>query len=128
LTAATLRSKKRVETEEVELVMNMKLWIVAVTGAVALTLPFPAYSQTGPQQCDERSRVLKHLAKKYKEVPVALGVTGSGKLIEVLRDNSEKGNHTWTIIETSPQGVSCLLAAGDGWRFLEETYLFDPKI
>ena len=56
------------------------------------------------------------LAKKYKESPVAAGVTLSGGLVEVLTDG--KGG-TWTIIVTTPQGMSCLVAAGEGWREVE---------
>ena len=27
---------------------------------------------------------------------------------------------TWSIIITSPQGMSCLVAAGEGWRMMEK--------
>jgi len=64
-------------------------------------------------QCDERAKVLDHLADKYQEIPVAIGVTSSGGLVEVL---STGDGNTWTIIMTSPQGLSCLIAAGEGWR------------
>ena len=64
-------------------------------------------------QCNERDNVLALLAKKYQETPVAAGVTNTGGLVEVLTDH--KGG-TWTIIVTTPQGISCLVAAGEGWR------------
>ena len=70
----------------------------------------------GQGNCADRDKVLSHLAKKYSEAPIAAGVTTSGGLVEVLTD--EKGN-TWTIILTTPQGLSCLIAAGEGWRVLE---------
>ena len=63
--------------------------------------------------CDKRDKVLNFLALKYSEAPVAAGVTNTGGLVEVLTD--EKGG-TWTIIVTTPQGMSCLVAAGEGWR------------
>ena len=77
----------------------------------------PAQAQ---QQCDERTKVLGHLANKYREAPVAIGVTSSGGLVEVL---STGDGNTWTIIVSNPNGVSCLLAAGEGWRALR----FDSK-
>ena len=43
---------------------------------------------------------------------MAIGVT-NGRLVELL---TAKDGLTWTIILTSPQGVSCLIASGDGWR------------
>ena len=70
----------------------------------------PAVAQP---QCGERSDVLEFLSKKYNEAPVAAGVTNTGGLVEVLTD-SRSG--TWTIIVTSPQGISCFVAAGEGWR------------
>jgi hypothetical protein len=64
-------------------------------------------------QCNERDNVLELLAKKYKETPIAAGVTNTGGLVEVLTDHK---SGTWTIIVTTPQGMSCLVAAGEGWR------------
>jgi len=64
-------------------------------------------------QCNERDNVLDLLAKKYQETPIAAGVTNTGGLVEVLTDIK---SGTWTIIVTTPQGMSCLVAAGEGWR------------
>jgi len=70
---------------------------------------------TGAQgrTCDQRQRVIGHLAAKYQEAPVAIGVTNSGGLVEVL---STGDGQTWTIIVSNPDGTACLLAAGEGWR------------
>ncbi len=35
------------------------------------------------------------------------------KLVELL---TAKDGITWTIILTSPKGISCLIASGDGWQ------------
>jgi hypothetical protein len=74
-------------------------------------------------QCDTRDKVLSLLAEKYKEAPVALGVTNNGGLVEVL--STDEGT-TWSIIVTAPDGKSCLVAAGEGWRALEQIAL-DPE-
>jgi len=50
---------------------------------------------------------------KYRESPVAVGLASNGKLLEVL--TSEDGS-TWTILLTSPNGISCLFAAGSSWQ------------
>ena len=63
--------------------------------------------------CSPRTDVVGHLAKKYGEAPVAIGVTNKGGLVEVL--TSGDGN-TWTIIVSQPNGTSCMVAAGEGWR------------
>ena len=57
-----------------------------------------------------------HLAKKYGEAPVAIGVTNKGGLVEVL--TTSDGN-TWTIIVSMPNGLSCLVAEGEGWRTMK---------
>ncbi len=57
--------------------------------------------------------MLSLLAERYQEQPVAVGVTSEGSLVEVLTD--AKGG-TWTIIVTSPEGMSCLVLSGEGWR------------
>lgn len=72
-----------------------------------------APAQAQPPQCNTRDYVLSLLAGKYKEAPVAVGVTNAGSLVEVLSTGT---GSTWTIIVTTPQGMSCLIAAGEGWR------------
>ena len=85
---------------------------------LVLSFAFVATAASAQQpQCNERERVLELLAKKYKESPVAAGVTNTGGLVEVLTDG--KGG-TWTIIVTTPQGMSCLVAAGEGWRSMQQ--------
>ena len=94
--------------------MEMSKFLIAgpiVAGLLLLTSAGAASAQQ--PQCDERDRVLELLAKKYKESPAAAGVTNTGGLVEVLTDR--KGG-SWTIIVSTPEGVSCLIAAGEGWR------------
>ncbi len=80
-------------------------------GSLALG-PGPASAQGAPSICTARDGLLSQLESKYGEVPVAIGVA-DGALIELLTD---KDGRTWTIILTSPQGLSCLIASGEGWR------------
>ena len=82
-----------------------------------------AGTATAQPQCDERSKVLTLLSDKYKESPVAIGVTNNGGLVEVLSTNE---GTTWSIIVTTPNGVSCLVAAGEGWRALQQASV-DPE-
>ncbi len=72
----------------------------------------PASAQGAPAICTARDGLLSQLESKYVEVPVAIGVA-EGALIELL---TTKDGLTWTIILTSPQGRSCLIASGEGWR------------
>jgi hypothetical protein len=47
-------------------------------------------------------------------------VTHNGGLVEVL---STGNGTTWSIIVTTPTGMSCLVAAGEGWRVKEQVAL-----
>jgi hypothetical protein len=81
-----------------------------ILGAALALLVTEAAAQSA---CNQREDVIGHLAKKYGEAPVALGVTNKGGLVEVLTTGD--GN-TWTIIVSQPNGTSCMVAAGEGWR------------
>ncbi len=72
----------------------------------------PALAQGAPAICTARDGLLTQLEQKYGEIPVAIGVA-DGALIELL---TAKDGITWTIILTSPKGMSCLIASGEGWR------------
>ena len=88
--------------------------LFSLVALVAFLLAAPAMAQGS---CDDRTSVLETLARKYQEAPIAAGITSSGGLVEVLSDGT---GGTWTIIITSPQGLSCLVAAGEGWRSVHE--------
>lgn len=91
------------------------VWSAVVAAAMLLASSWTA-NAAETMSCDKRQKVIGHLAAKYQEAPVALGVTSTGRLVEVLSTND--GN-TWTIILSHPDGTSCLLAAGEGWRDME---------
>jgi hypothetical protein len=84
--------------------------VIAVTGSIAT----PAAAQQA--RCAPREEVLQHLAKTYLEQPAAVAVTQQGALMEVLTSASG----TWTALISMPDGTSCLLAAGEGWRSLPQ--------
>ncbi len=96
----------------------MKMMTAIASATLALTAALvTTSSESAAQQvpCNQRDKVLGQLAQKYQEVPVAMGVTNRGGLVEVLSTDDGK---TWTIIISSPNGQSCVVAAGDGWRAL----------
>ena len=72
----------------------------------------PAFGQGATQVCIARDSLLTQLESQYGEVSVAIGVA-DGALVELL---TAKDGMTWTIIVTTPQGMSCLIASGEGWR------------
>ncbi len=109
--------------------MNTVSWILAASFAAAALLgPVGAHAQTQSQTllCDQRASVIGRLAEKYREAPVAIGVTSTGGMVEVLTTGD---GGTWTIIVSYPNGTSCLIAAGEGWRALRfNTTAADPRV
>lgn len=68
-----------------------------------------AFAQMQAHQCSQRSKMLDHLANKYKESRVATGVVTELLLAELL---TTRNGSTWSILLTGSDGSSCLLAAG----------------
>ena len=85
-----------------------KLFVATFLAAMLNFIPAAAHAEP---QCNTRDKVLSQLKELYGEDPIALGVTHNGGLIEVLSNGK-----TFSIIISSPQGMSCLVAAGEGWR------------
>ena len=104
-------------------------WILAASFAVAALLgPVGAHAQTKSQTllCDQRASIIGHMAEKYREAPVAIGVTSTGSIVAVLTTGD---GTTWTIIVSNPNGTSCLIAAGEGWRALRfNITAADPRV
>ena len=98
-----------------EVLMAKWIWIIGLTLVFSQGSNSSASAAQNPA-CDLRQRVIGHLASKYKESPVAIGVTNAGGLVEVL---STGDGLTWTIIVSTPNGRTCLLASGEGWRSIE---------
>ncbi len=76
---------------------------------IVLFASFPALAQQAP--CAQREEALTKLSKDYGENQVALGLTSDGNVLEVLASSSG----TWTILVTTPQGLSCGVASGQAW-------------
>ncbi len=64
--------------------------------------------------CGDRADVLAGLKQSHSEEPVAIGLTSTGAVIEVLTSPSG----TWTFLVTYPGGMTCMVATGDGWESL----------
>ncbi len=109
--------------------MNTASWILAASFAAAALLgPLGAHAQTQSQTllCAQRASIIGPLAEKFRESPIAIGVASTGGIIEVLTTGD---GGTWTIIVSYPNGTSCLIAAGAGWRALRfNITAADPRV
>lgn len=73
-----------------------------------LVLASPALAQ----QCHPRGEVIQLLeSDKHQEVQRGIGFHRTGYIIELWTGP----NGTWSILRTSPDGTSCILAYGRQW-------------
>ncbi len=94
----------------------MRIATVAATALLSVTMNAQAVAEEA-RICAVRGEALAHLSNKYSEAPVAMGVTSKGAMVEVL---ANQNGTTWTIIITMPNGVSCMIAAGEGWETIRQ--------
>lgn len=62
--------------------------------------------------CGERAAVVKRLRDIYGETRRGYGLQRGASVIEVYA-SADTGS--WTILVTTPDGVACLVAAGEAW-------------
>ena len=65
-----------------------------------------------PLSCGQRADVERMLKEQFGERAMAHGLAHTGAVAEIF--TSRKG--TWTIIATSPNGMSCMIGSGEAWQ------------
>ena len=93
---------------------NLLSMICSLGGAAMLTILFISTpAAAGGPICVERAKLLQGLTAKYNEQRKGVGIT-SAETGALEFYASEKG--TWTILKTSADGMSCVMATGTNWR------------
>lgn len=92
----------------------MKTTVIIFLAALMIFL-MPDKASAQQPACTARATVLDHLSRRYAEKPVTMGMANNGGAIEVL--TTDDGS-TWTIILTMPNGMTCMIAAGENWQAL----------
>ncbi len=98
----------------------VKRFGICALAAAFVSLAPAAYAQ-GAVPCGDRAKVIGLLAKRYQEVPRAMGLASRSGVLEIYV--SEKGS--WTILMTTTKGRSCMIAVGENWEELKKISL-DP--
>lgn len=84
-----------------------------VLGVTLVSSPIGVADEPAKSTCESRTAVLDFLSTRYSEAPVAMGLSKDGGVVEIL--TSGPGS-TFTIIVTTPDGLTCMVAAGDSWE------------
>ncbi|WP_300516557.1 hypothetical protein [Aliiroseovarius sp.] len=83
-------------------------------GAILLSAgPLSAQSDN----CAARDRVLERLSGTYGEVRQSIGLAANNQVVEVF---ASEDSGSWAITVTLPNGMMCLVAAGQNFERLDE--------
>lgn len=108
----------RTRTFDLGRVAAIRNGLGAAAMTLGLSLAFMAGAQPASAQSAERivckthGDVVDQLGQRYEEQRVALGLASNGGLVEVY---STQSGSTWTIVITTPGGLSCPVSAGEDW-------------
>ena len=82
---------------------------LALISAAVLSAAAPASARS---ICAPHAKMVELLNEQFSEQPTAIGIAGNGQLLEVFTAGD---GSTWTIVMTSPKGVSCVVSEGRNW-------------
>lgn len=85
----------------------------ALLGSLLVAFMSPAQAHA---LCGDRTAVLNNLKEAYSEVPEDRGLASNGNVIEVLVSPSG----SFTILYTMPNGLACVMTAGENWDPVEK--------
>jgi len=91
------------------LVILILLWFAWANGAMA--------QQQLP--CGERANFVTNLADKYDEHPISMALVMGGSLAEIFASS----HGSWTLLITTPEGMTCMYLSGTAWELFEQLYM-----
>ncbi len=92
----------------------MVRYLTAILGALLIGWSAFLSSAQAQTMCGEHRALVATLEKTNSETPVSVGLASNGAIIEIFA--SPTG--TFTIILTQPNGLTCVMAAGEYWEDL----------
>ena len=104
--------------------MTRKTMMTLFMGLTATTL---AATQVEAQSrnCGPRDAVVTHLAEKYSEARVMMGLASNNMVLEVYA-SGETG--TWTVVVNRPGGAACIVASGQHYQATDDAVMnTDPE-
>ncbi|KUJ73810.1 hypothetical protein AVO45_14455 [Ruegeria marisrubri] len=95
----------------------MKQTLLKMTMGLGIMVLAAQQVQAQTPNCAPRPDVLQRLAETYGETRRGIGMARQGAVMEVFASDD---TGTWTITVTLPNGLTCLLAAGEAYEVLAE--------
>jgi hypothetical protein len=82
----------------------------------AMAVPAVAQDPAMPvSTCGEQKHVTTYLRDTFEEVPVSLGLQADGRMLQIF---ASEATGSWTIVSTTANGTSCIVAVGEAWQVL----------
>ena len=98
--------------------MYKRVLTAALVFGMLATAPPVAHAQSG---CGDRNAMVEQLSRTYGEARKGAGLAGQTALFEVWASNA---TGSWTILKTTPNGMACVVAAGENRR--DDRPVFTP--
>jgi hypothetical protein len=98
-----------------------KLFTILSLAVAVFGVSSAAQSQAprGPP-CIARAQLIAQLNAMFGEQAIGRGLAQGGFVLELFAGQSG----SWTVVATTPQGMSCFVAAGEGWEPLPGPNIF----
>ncbi len=90
--------------------------------AVMIVAGSAGFAAADTMACTDRNAAIRHLGGKFSEAPVAMGLTNTGEVLEVLTSDAGR---SWTMLITMPNGTTCLVVAGEAWKTIPSVAAVD---
>ncbi|NCO21677.1 MAG: hypothetical protein GW905_06670 [Rhodobacterales bacterium] len=81
----------------------------------SMLFAIPAMAQQN-RNCAPRDIAVERLESVYGESVQSIGITAANQIVEMY-GSTDTG--TWTIIVSSPDGISCMVADGHGFQRID---------
>ena len=98
--------------------MYKRVLTAALVFGMLATAPPAARAQLS---CGDRKAMVEQLSRTYGEARKGAGLAGRTALFEIWASDV---TGSWTILKTTPNGIACLIAAGENWH--DDRPVFTP--
>lgn len=95
----------------------MKKHLLALSMGVGAMILAVDHATAQTANCAPRGAIVERLESKYGESRQTIGLGTDNAVVEVFA-SADTG--TWTILVTRPNGISCLVAAGQGFELVAQ--------
>lgn len=99
-------------TSNIAAVLPRTFGFIALASALLVGAAISAPAAEAASLCVPHEKLVAQLSKKHGEKPAAMGLASNGSLMQVF---SNRDGGSWTMVLTKPNGVSCVMAAGESW-------------